>query len=109
MRMKVKEFMDAVKKKFGDKVMVGKLILTDEAAAKFKITQEDCNNYEEQAWLVADNCPVCGKPLFGMLKGTFQWGIQHGIGECFACQKVQFRYYHFIGNQRVTHMAIVAF
>ena len=97
--MEREEFLTVVKEVFGDKVIVEQLKISDEDAEKLRVSAEDVNVYPAQAWVVVRDghyrCPRCDSPLGGLF-GSFAWGIQHGVGLCSECNKVQFRYYHYV-------------
>lgn len=108
------EFLKVAKERFGDKINVGSLTLgTDDERIPW--TEEEIAAYPAQAWIVPEEngnclCPGCGWPLGGIF-GSFSWGITHGIGQCFQCEKIQVRYYHYIvkGRKPLEGFALVGF
>lgn len=93
--MKREEFLGVVKEVFGDKVVIEQLKISDEVAQKLRVNPEDVRAYPAQAWVIEHRCPHCNHVLGGLF-GSFAWGLQHGVGYCSKCEKVQFRYYHYV-------------
>ncbi len=101
--MEFEEFAKLAKEKFGDKVNISYISINNENLTKFnemydsKLNVDDFKNYGEHVWLVKNECPNCGEKLDGLF-GSFKWEIIHGAGSCSNCNKVEFRYYHYIGD-----------
>lgn len=97
--MNREEFLAAAEKEFGDKVVVQPLSVSEEDAEKLGLTKEAIEAYPPYAWIPERDghyrCPVCDSPLGGLF-GSFKWAIVHGEGECSACGKALFRYYHYV-------------
>jgi len=97
------EFLSAASEQFGSKVVVQTLSVSEQDAEKLGLTAEAIGEYPPQAWIPeigeAYGCPVCDHALGGFL-GSFRWGLIHGEGECSACNKALFRYYHYIMRGR---------
>jgi len=111
------EFAKLAEKEFGDKIVIDVASISQENLDKINrefdshITQDDILNYGKQVWLKNDGkCPVCDSDLLGIF-GSFEWGIIHGIGFCSSCNKINFRYYHYIGNLKfpIKGFSIVGF
>ena len=103
--MELEEFAKLAAEKFGDKVIFSGIKTNQSdldlynAELGTNYTVENFENYK-QVWVVEDKCPSCGSILLGFF-GSFTWGIAHGFGFCSACKKVEFKYYHYIGNSRI--------
>jgi hypothetical protein len=104
------EFSNHAVEKFGDKIVIKTLNISNEEIEKInlqlkesgtdydqELTIKDFEDYGSQVWLIGTKCPECDSELLGLF-GSFEWGIQHGIGHCGNCDEVTFRYYHYIGN-----------
>ena len=93
------QFLESAQRTFGNKIIVQQLTISEEDAARLKLNAKDVNTYPAQAWLVGKDgayyCPHCGAQLGGVL-GSFAWDVIHGIGRCTSCDKVDFRYYHYV-------------
>lgn len=100
--MEQEEFYEYVTNRYGDKVSCNVLTISEENLQDlnnhgYTLTADDFKNYKH-AWLVDQTtCPECGEPLGGLF-GYFKWGIVHGEGYCSNCNKVGFRYYHYLGD-----------
>ena len=98
-------FLKLAEKRFGDKIAVSRLNVSDEDAARLNLTKEQIEAYPEHAWIVERNghyrCPVCDSPLGGLF-GSFAWGLVYGQGTCTHCKKARFQYYHHIVPARET-------
>jgi len=73
--MDSKKFFEKALKKFGNKIYVDKLSISENDAKKLEYKKEDIENYPEQAWipLTKDKgylCPTCNKELGGLF-GVF--------------------------------------
>jgi hypothetical protein len=112
---------EAMAKIFGDKVIIGPLVMTPEEIADFKAYadtkasdlhhfyphiapekweawEKAIPTYDEQVWLLPNTpgqldyvCPVCKAPLFL----AFAWNLEHGVGFCTSCKEVDFLVYHY--------------
>lgn len=123
------EFLYTAARKFGKRISLAPLgypglnFTVDSASAGLlkDLThegQEDRNiavlSYPLQAWLLPEHddgpmtCPECEAILSGFLS-CFTWSIQHGIGHCGSCKKVEFRYYHYVGNVCLRGWSIAGF
>jgi len=102
------EFIKLAREKFGDKVSSRPIKVDDEIISEINekmglnITKQDFEDYNKKGnvWLLEDKCPNCGSDLLGLF-GSFQWGIQHGVGSCSHCNEVLFQYYHYIGDSKI--------
>lgn len=114
--MEQKEFFELAKETFGNKVNVNVLTISDEELEKLNksygtyFSKSDIFAYGKHVWLIGDDCPHCGESLFGLF-GGFQWGIVHGEGYCSNCDKVAFRYYHYVldGSKPLQLFSVVGF
>ena len=106
------EFLYAAVAKFGKRISLAPMNFpgqhfTINARTVSDVDQDqlakDISSYPLQAWLLPEHdegpmtCPECNAILSGFLS-CFAWGIQHGIGYCGMCKKVEFRYYHYVGK-----------
>jgi len=104
--MNEEEFINLAKEKFGDKIIVSHLRVSDSDLNKLNkiyenhVTHEDLINYGTHVWLAKEKCPNCNSDLTGIL-GTFKWGIVHGQGFCSHCNSIEFRFYHYIGDPKL--------
>ena len=86
---------------FGAKVMVGPIIINENILSAVNehyhtnYTTQEFIDYGTHVWLLGDKCPVCGANLLGLF-GSFEWGIRTGCGSCSSCNRVEFRYVHYI-------------
>lgn len=124
-----KQFIKDVVEKFGEKVNVRLLSFSQDSLdrinailikdrqehqfdGEFKpLTNQDFENYGEMAWLQdGEHCPQCGAKLLGLF-GSLQWTVRHGVGQCSECGQVEFRYYHYVGENQVLMqiLAVVGF
>lgn len=106
------EFLVAAKERYGDKITVAPVHVSDEqleaAKARYGDTiVEDLAAYGEHAWVLHGRCPECDAEL----EWSFQWGMIHGEGYCRTCEKVWFRYYHYVrkGGPCFKGMALIGF
>jgi hypothetical protein len=102
----MEEFSKDAKEKFGDKVSWNLLRVNEESlkvlndSLKSNLTQKDFDDYGPQVWVIGNKCPNCGAELWGIF-GYFEWSISHGEGICGNCREVDFRFYHYIGKDRI--------
>lgn len=114
--MEREEFFELAKETFGDKVNVNSLTISSKELKKLNerygtsFSKIDIENYGKHVWLIGNECPHCGESLFGLF-GGFQWGIIHGEGSCSNCDKVAFRYYHYVleGSKPLQLFSVVGF
>ena len=55
-----------------------------------------------EALVPKDSECVCGRKLFALALGTFEWGIAHGCGACSHCG-AGYQLYHYYGEQPNRH------
>jgi len=106
------KFIKLAKERFGDKVWCGKINIKNNSETQdyFGFSKESIENYPEHVWCPTNKCPNCDAELLG-LSSSFQWGIQHGYGTCTNCNKVEFKYYHYIDDKKppLQAFAVVGF
>lgn len=102
------EFFKTAKERFGDKIYCGKINIKDPDTMKYLGYSEDAiKSYPEQAWVLDNSkCPNCNAELLGLF-GSFQWDLTHGYGHCDNCNKVEFKYYHYIEDKKPALRAFV--
>jgi hypothetical protein len=91
------EFSKYAVEEFGDIFYIGRIHVSEETVAKINnekninLTVKNFEDYTPQVWLKSNICPKCKAELLGLF-GSFDWGLEHGIGFCSHCNEVEFRY-----------------
>jgi hypothetical protein len=113
--MTMEAFVECANKEFGDKIKFSGIDITPEDLELLNqdfsstLTIDDFQNYK-QVWILDNKCPVCGTDLLG-LWGSFKWGLRHGYGVCSECNKIDIKYYHYIGDLKkpIAALALTGF
>lgn len=97
-----KQFVKSAQVEFGDKIRVVDSV-SDLSYNWAHQDPEPPPTEEEIASLlpviipVDGKCPVCRDPLYC----TFEWKIQHGVGFCSNCNKVDILRYHYVRDNKI--------